>query len=221
MRQLLLANARSQRRAYTYAGGRTIVINYLSTIIFFVMMAIGYLLLGRNVDPNHIQPMDIGLGAAWTMLSAYAGSAIKIAAQWEKALVFRLGKFRATKGPGVYTILPLFDQSQTVDTRVLTMDIPRQEAITKDNVPVSIDGVIFMQVVRPDQAIICTVAMDFWVGKKEFSEVHVQRAHSLQELVCWMEDAGFERVRCYDAFSLDPPRARSDRVHVVGIAAGD
>ncbi|HET6645638.1 MAG TPA: class I SAM-dependent methyltransferase [Fimbriimonadales bacterium] len=64
---------------------------------------------------------------------------------------------------------------------------------------------------------LCSVAMEFWVGKKTFSEVHVQRAHSLQELVCWMEEAGFERVRCYDAFSLDPPRGRSDRVHVVGV----
>ena len=69
-------------------------------------------------------------------------SAIRVAAQWEKALVFRLGRFQAVKGPGLFTILPFFDSVRLVDTRILTIEIPTQQAITKDNVPVSIDGVI-------------------------------------------------------------------------------
>lgn len=67
-----------------------------------------------------------------------------------------------------------------------------------------------------NSAKICTVRMNFWVGERAFEEVHIQRAHSIDELTGWMSAAGFVNVRCYDAFSLDPPRGRSDRVHVVG-----
>lgn len=81
-------------------------------------------------------------------------SSIKVAAQWEKALVFRLGKFRAVKGPGPFIVMPFFDSVRSVDTRILTLDIPIQQAITKDNVPVSIDGVIFMRVGSPQDAVI-------------------------------------------------------------------
>lgn len=130
------------------------MVNYLSFLVFLALMAIGYLLLGRDVDPQNFQPVRFLGWFGWLVLSTYIASAIKIAAQWEKALVFRLGKFSAIKGPGVYMIIPMIDQAQKIDTRILTIDIPRQEAITKDNVPISIDGVIFMQVVRPDQAII-------------------------------------------------------------------
>lgn len=200
MRQFLLANARSQRRAYTYAGGRAIVINYLSTIVFFVLMAVGYVAFGRNIDPNHLVASDLLLGAGWTLLSAYLGSAIKIAAQWEKALVFRLGRFKSIKGPGVYTLVPLIDQAQTVDTRVLTMDIPRQEAITKDNVPVSIDGVIFMQVVRPDQAIINV--QDYAFAMTQYAQTTLRDAiggRTLDEVLTEREAIGHQIEQMVEA----------------------
>ncbi len=63
---------------------------------------------------------------------------------------------------------------------------------------------------------ICNVKMKFWVGTTAFEEVHTQRAHSIDELTGWMSDAGFVSIRCYDAFTLDPPRGRSDRIHIVG-----
>lgn len=89
-----------------------------------------------------------------SIAGAILASSIKVAAQWEKALVFRLGKFRATKGPGPFLVLPFFDSVRAVDTRILTLDIPIQQAITKDNVPVSIDGVIFLRVSSPQEAVI-------------------------------------------------------------------
>ena len=63
---------------------------------------------------------------------------------------------------------------------------------------------------------ICTVRMQFWAGDEEFTETHLQRAHSREEIEKWMEEAGFEHVRFYDAYTLDPPRGRSDRIHVIG-----
>jgi hypothetical protein len=61
--------------------------------------------------------------------------------------------------------------------------------------------------------------MDFWTDQSAFHEVHVQRAHSQAEITEWMRAAGFERISFYDAYTLDRPRAKSDRIHVVGILA--
>lgn len=66
---------------------------------------------------------------------------------------------------------------------------------------------------------ICTVEMDFWADGKQFRETHVQRAHPPEEVGEWMVNAGFRDVRFFDSYTLDPPRGRSDRIHVVGIKA--
>lgn len=65
---------------------------------------------------------------------------------------------------------------------------------------------------------ICRVEMSFWAGERNFEEVHEQRAHSIEEITEWMEAAGFEGVATYDAYTLNRPRAKSDRIHVVGLA---
>lgn len=141
-----------------------LMVNYLSTIVFFLMMGAGYFFFGQNIDQNHL-PIVQGVG--WFLLSIAVSSAIKIAAQWEKALVFRFGKFVRTSGPGIYFLTPLMEQSKHVDMRIITMDIPRQEAITRDNVPVAIDAVIFMRVIRPDQAVINV--QDYFLAITQFA----------------------------------------------------
>jgi regulator of protease activity HflC (stomatin/prohibitin superfamily) len=124
--------------------------NPLPTIIFFGLTGAGALgLLAFGVESV--------LGIATTVGGAVAGglaaSAVRIAAQWEKALVFRLGKLAGERGPGIFGIVPFFDAVRLVDTRITTLDVPRRQAITKDNVPVSLDGVIFMRVIHPALAV--------------------------------------------------------------------
>ncbi len=80
--------------------------------------------------------------------------AIKIADQWEKIVILRLGRFSGIKGPGVFLVIPVVDRAIFVDTRILTLDIPKQQVITKDNVPVSINGVVYFRVAKPEEAII-------------------------------------------------------------------
>ena len=87
-------------------------------------------------------------------LDVVVSSSIRLAAQWEKAVVFRLGKFHSIKGPGLFMIIPLIDQLRMVDTRVLAVNIPKQQVITRDNVPVTIDGVLFFRVDNAAEAII-------------------------------------------------------------------
>jgi regulator of protease activity HflC (stomatin/prohibitin superfamily) len=90
----------------------------------------------------------------WLFADVVIASSIRLAAQWEKAVVFRLGKFHTIKGPGLFMIIPLIDQLRMVDTRVLAVSIPKQQVITRDNVPVTIDGVLFFRVDNAAEAII-------------------------------------------------------------------
>lgn len=79
---------------------------------------------------------------------------MRLIQQYETAVVFRLGKYHRTLSPGLNVIIPIIDRSVTLDMRILTIDIPRQQAITKDNVPVSINGVVYFKVKDAQKAII-------------------------------------------------------------------
>ncbi|MGE5497082.1 MAG: SPFH domain-containing protein, partial [Syntrophothermus sp.] len=81
-------------------------------------------------------------------------SGVRVAAEWEKGVVLRLGKFMGLKGPGTLYIIPFLDYIRFIDTRVLAMNMPSQSVITKDNVPAHIDGAIFFRVNDAQRAVI-------------------------------------------------------------------
>src|SRR3989344_163637 len=81
-------------------------------------------------------------------------SGIRIVNQYERAIKFRLGKYVGTLDPGFRWIIPIIDRVQKVDIRVITNDIPSQEVITQDNVPVKINGVVFFRVLNADKAVL-------------------------------------------------------------------
>lgn len=82
-------------------------------------------------------------------------SGFRVAQQYERALVFRFGRFIATRGPGLFWIIPLgVDRAIKVDMRVLTDGVEQQEAMTRDNVPVKVNAVIWYRVVKPNLAVI-------------------------------------------------------------------
>ena len=88
------------------------------------------------------------------MLVAILGSAIKIVQEYERGVIFRLGRLVGAKGPGVFFIIPMVDRMVKVDLRVVTLDIPSQEAITRDNVTVKVNAVVFYRVIEPANAIV-------------------------------------------------------------------
>jgi len=106
--------------------------------------------------------LGISIGVAGVILSALMAASIKVANQWERGIVLRLGEFQSIRGPGLFFIVPIIDRVRMVDTRVLAADIPRQEAITRDNVPVSINGALFFKVVSVEEAV--TKIQDFVYG---------------------------------------------------------
>jgi regulator of protease activity HflC (stomatin/prohibitin superfamily) len=80
--------------------------------------------------------------------------AIKVVKEWERGVILRLGRLVGAKGPGLFFIIPFFDRMIKVDLRVVTLDVPRQDVITKDNVTVGVDAVVYFRVVDPEAAVI-------------------------------------------------------------------
>lgn len=81
-------------------------------------------------------------------------AAIKILSEYERGVVFRLGRLIAAKGPGLIIIIPIVDRIVKIDLRTITMDVPAQEIITKDNVPVKVNAVVYFRVVDPNKAVV-------------------------------------------------------------------
>ena len=92
----------------------------------------------------------IALMIAFIILS----QAIKIVREYERVVIFRLGRFSGVKGPGIFFIIPIIDRVMQIDLRVFTIDVAKQVVITKDNVSVEVDAVIYYRVVDPSRAII-------------------------------------------------------------------
>ena len=128
------------------------MINYISGLVFVVLLLLGG--VGTVAVAQHSVPLAFLFMLGWLFVDVVISSSIRLAAQWEKAVVFRLGKFHTIKGPGLFMIIPLIDQLRMVDTRVLAVSIPKQQVITRDNVPVTIDGVLFFRVDNAAEAII-------------------------------------------------------------------
>ena len=99
------------------------MVNYISGLVFVVLAVVG-LLITALVGQASV-PAAIGLAMLWLFADIVVASAIRLAAQWEKAVVFRLGKFHGIKGPGLFMIVPLIDQVRMVDTRVLAVEYPQ------------------------------------------------------------------------------------------------
>jgi len=85
---------------------------------------------------------------------ALASSAVKIVQEYERGVIFRLGRLIGPRGPGIFVIIPFVDRMVKVDLRVVTLEIPAQEAITRDNVTVKVNAVAYFRVVDPSRAIV-------------------------------------------------------------------
>ena len=86
--------------------------------------------------------------------------AVRILREYERGVIFRLGKLQGAKGPGIIFLIPIVDKMVRMDLRVVTIDVPKQEIMTKDNVPATVDAVIYFRVVDPNSAVV--KVENFW-----------------------------------------------------------
>src|SRR5580765_7666156 len=91
---------------------------------------------------------------AIVVLLVIIASGIRIAQEYERAVVFRLGRFLRIKGPGIYYLIPLIDRQQKVDTRTTTVNLEQQETITKDSVTIKVNAVLWFRIVDASKAIL-------------------------------------------------------------------
>jgi regulator of protease activity HflC (stomatin/prohibitin superfamily) len=124
----------------------------LAGLIFVVILGIGgaaaYGLHGASADVAAIFVLACAL-----VLAYIAAAGIKVADQWSKAVVLRLGKFRSLEGPGLFLIIPIVESiPYWIDTRVLTSSFKAEKTLTKDTVPVDVDAVLFWKIIDPKKA---------------------------------------------------------------------
>jgi len=80
--------------------------------------------------------------------------AIKIVQEYERGVIFRLGRLVGARGPGLFFIIPIVERMVKIDLRIVTMDVPRQDVITRDNVTVKVDAVVYFRVTNPEDAVV-------------------------------------------------------------------
>ena len=100
--------------------------------------------------------MNIAIGLIFLIivLVFILTSAVKILMEYERGVIFRLGRYSRTGGPGLTLIIPFIEQLRRVDLRLVTMDIPPQDVITRDNVSVKVNAVVYFRVLKPEDAVI-------------------------------------------------------------------
>lgn len=94
------------------------------------------------------------LAALAVVLTGLISAAVKVVQEYERGVIFRLGRLVGAKGPGLFLIIPIVDRMVRVDLRTVTLDIPSQEAITRDNVTVRVNAVAYFRVMDPEAAVV-------------------------------------------------------------------
>ncbi|NPA58395.1 MAG: slipin family protein [Aquificae bacterium] len=154
------------------------------------------------------------------LIVIFLASAIKVLPEYERAVVFRLGRVIGAKGPGLIILIPFIDKMVRVSLRVITMDVPTQDVITKDNVSVKVDAVVYFRVIDPVKAIvnvedyiyatsqISQTTLRSVCGQAELDELLSQREKinmKLQEIIDKETDAWGVKVVAVELKRIDLP----------------
>ena len=145
---------------------------------------------------------------------------IKILNEYERAVVFRLGRFTGVRGPGLIILIPGLEKMQRVDLRTVTMDIPSQDIISRDNVTLKVNGVVYFRVEHPDKSIIAVedfllatgqiaqTTLRSVIGQFELDEILSQRDqinHKLQTILDEQTEPWGVKVSAVEVKAIDLP----------------
>ncbi|MFN4182235.1 MAG: SPFH domain-containing protein, partial [bacterium] len=150
----------------------------------------------------------------------FLSQAIKILPEWERGVILRLGRLVGVKGPGLILIIPIVDRLLRVDLRTFTMDVPAQEIITRDNVTVKVDAVVYFRVMEPEKAVtriqnhimatsmIAQTTLRSTVGQAELDELLAHREkinQTLQEIIDKQTDPWGVKVSIVELKNVELP----------------
>ncbi len=138
-RSPLDSRAERKQRARDRAADSRRIVSEIGLLAFFLLLALSGAAAGLSGSPV---PFVVGSAAGLYLLFS-----LKVARQWERAVVLRFGKFRGLKGPGLFALIPVVDViSHLVDQRVRVSDVTAESALTRDTVPVNVDAIVFWTV---------------------------------------------------------------------------
>ena len=140
-----------------------------------------------------------GVGAAIVVLILLAMS-LRILREYERGVVFQLGRFWAVKGPGLIVLIPVIQQMVRMDLRTVVLDVPPQDVITRDNVSVKVNAVVYFRVVDPQKAIIQVV--DFLGATSQLGQTTLRAVlgkHELDQLLADREKLNLDIQKILDS----------------------
>ena len=126
----------------------------------------------------------IAVGVLVLLFILLASASVRVAREYERGVIFRLGRLIAQKGPGLILLIPIIDKMVRVDLRTVTLNVPPQEVITKDNVPVRVNAVAYFRIIDPEKAIV--QVENFMVATSQISQTTLRSVlgqHVLDELL--------------------------------------
>jgi regulator of protease activity HflC (stomatin/prohibitin superfamily) len=130
-------------------------------------------------------PALIALAAIFVILIFLLSASVRVAREYERGVIFRLGRLKSPpKGPGLFLLIPIIDKMVRVDLRTVTLTIPPQEVITRDNVPVRVNAVAYFRIIDPEKAIV--QVEQFMVATSQISQTTLRSVlgqHVLDELL--------------------------------------
>ena len=186
----------------------------LQGVVFLILAAVS---VAAAAAIGERQPgAAVGVAVGGIIASLLIASSIKVANQWQRGVVLRLGQFHGIRGPGLFFIVPVLDRVRMLDTRVLTHHIREQEVITRDNVPVTIDSVLFYRVMNPEDAVMKIQDYAFAIAQLAQSALRdVVGGMTLDELLAEREQIAKEVAQHVETDS------REWGLHVTGIRLQD
>ncbi|RUM86898.1 MAG: slipin family protein [Thermodesulfatator sp.] len=144
----------------------------------------------------------------------FLASALRVLKEYERAVVFRLGRFIGVKGPGLIILIPIIDKMVKVDLRVVTLDVPTQEVITRDNVSVKVNAVVYFRVLEPEKAVI--QVEDYYYATSQLAQTTLRSIcgqAELDEILAEREKLSLEIQRILDA-DTDPWGIKVSKVEI-------
>ncbi|HDS0916435.1 TPA: slipin family protein [Pseudomonas putida] len=144
--------------------------------------------------------MQVGFAAVLIVLVMLLLSTFRILREYERGVVFQLGRFWQVKGPGLILLIPVIQQMVRVDLRTVVLDVPPQDVITRDNVSVKVNAVLYFRVLDPQKAII--QVEDFLVATSQLAQTTLRAVlgkHELDELLAEREQLNADIRQVLDA----------------------
>jgi regulator of protease activity HflC (stomatin/prohibitin superfamily) len=143
---------------------------------------------------------SFGIGLIVILLAALFAMSVRILREYERGVVFQLGRFWAVKGPGLILLIPVLQQMVRVDLRTVVLDVPKQDVISRDNVSVKVSAVLYFRVIDPERAIIQVA--NFMEATSQLAQTTLRSVlgkHELDDMLAERERLNIDIQKVLDA----------------------